>query len=320
MTTANNLTWQPTSSKENLQKRATILKVIREFFTQHNVLEVETPILAQATVTNPYIQSLQCQQPNQTTLFYLQTSPEYHMKRLLASGSGSIFQICKTFRAEEQGRLHNTEFTLLEWYRLGFDQHNLMDEMEVLLQQILHCGKANRYSYQVIFQKYLNCDPLTVEVCDLKKIAIAHHLNDPGLQDDKTEWLMYLFSFVLEPKLQDLTFVYDFPAEQASLAKLNIKDPRVASRFEVYYRGTELANGFHELTDATEQRQRFMQDRVLRKKLGYAAVEIDEKFLQALTHGLPDCAGVALGIDRLVMLSLGATTIEEIVTFPFSRA
>lgn len=306
--------WQPTASIENLHVRATIIRKIREFFTARDVLEVETPVLASNTVTNPYIESLSCHF-NKSPVLYLQTSPEYHMKRLLAAGSGSIFQICKAFRAEENGRLHNVEFTLLEWYRMGFDHHNLMDEIDILLQMLLNCTPALRYRYQEIFQKYLSIDPLSVSLTQLKSIAAENNLNDPKLNDDKSAWLMYLFSFLLEPKLQPLTFIYDFPAAQASLARLNDDDTRLASRFEVYYKGVELANGFHELTDEHEQRQRFIADLQLRKEMKLTKVAIDEKFLQALNSGLPDCAGVALGVDRLVMLVIAANAIDEVLTF-----
>lgn len=311
--------WQPTASIKNLRTRAAIIKKIREFFAAREVLEVETPVLARTTVTNPYIESLSCKFKQNPTL-YLQTSPEYHMKRLLAAGIGSIFQICKVFRAEENGHLHNIEFTLLEWYRIAFDHHALMDEIDTLMQILFSCATAERYSYQEIFQKYLFIDPLAVSLAELQTIATKNNLNDPGLSDDKTAWLMYLFSFLIETKLQRLTFIYDFPAAQASLARLNSNDIRVASRFEVYYKGIELANGFHELTDANEQRRRFIDDLQLRKKMKLPSVAIDEKFLQALNHGLPNCAGVALGIDRLVMLAVAASSIDKVLTFSSEHA
>ncbi len=311
--------WRPTASIENLHVRAATLNKIRAFFAVRKVLEVETPILAQNTVTNPYIESLSCDF-NKNAVLYLQTSPEYHMKRLLAAGIGSIFQISKAFRAEENGRLHNVEFTLLEWYRIGFDHHDLMNEMDELLQALLNSAPAVRYSYQEIFQKYLSVDPLSVSVMQLKTIAAENNLNNPGLTNDMTAWLMYVFSFLLEPKLQTLTFVYDFPAEQASLARLNNNDDRLASRFEVYYKGIELANGFHELTDANEQQQRFIIDLQLREKMKLPKLAIDKKFLQALSSGLPDCAGVALGIDRLIMLIAAAEAIDEVLSFTTGRA
>lgn len=311
--------WRPTASIENLHVRAATLNKIRAFFAVRKVLEVETPILAQNTVTNPYIESLSCDF-NKNAVLYLQTSPEYHMKRLLAAGIGSIFQISKAFRAEENGRLHNVEFTLLEWYRIGFDHHDLMNEMDELLQALLNSAPAVRYSYQEIFQKYLSVDPLSVSVMQLKTIAAENNLNNPGLTNDRTAWLMYVFSFLLEPKLQTLTFVYDFPAEQASLARLNNNDDRLASRFEVYYKGIELANGFHELTDANEQQQRFIIDLQLREKMKLPKLAIDKKFLQALSSGLPDCAGVALGIDRLIMLIAAAEAIDEVLSFTTGRA
>ena len=313
---ADSLRWQPTSSLQALRKRAAVIKVIRDFFAQRNVLEVETPMLGHATVTDPHLHSLHLQQASEQVPLYLQTSPEYHMKRLLAAGVGSIFQIGKAFRADEQGRLHNLEFTLLEWYRPGFDHHDLMREMERLLQTVLDCGKTVRYSYQAIFERCLKINPLTAVVEDLTAIAVENGLHYSDSAKDKDTWLMFLFSRLVEPQLNELTFIYDFPASQAGLAKLKVSDPRVADRFEVYYQGVELANGFHELTNAVEQRQRFNNDSLIRKRLGYPKVKLDEKFLQALTHGLPDCAGVALGIDRLVMLALGVDSIEEVITFP----
>ena len=313
--------WLPTASKENLQKRAKILQTIRNFFQQRDVLEVETPFLSQYTVTNPYIHSLACPySATNGTNFYLQTSPEYHMKRLLSAGMGSVFQICKSFRLDEQGRVHNPEFTMMEWYRVGFDHHDLMDEMDELLQTILDCQKAVRYTYQSVFLKYLQLDPLTVSVDELKNYAEQNGLNDPGLEENKDQWLMLLFSHFIEPRLQAVTFVYNFPASQASLSRIDQQDPRVCDRFEVYASGIELANGFHELADAKEQQERFESELVERQQMGNVTLEIDKHFIAALENGLPDCAGVALGLDRLVMIATLADSIEDVITFPFVRA
>jgi lysyl-tRNA synthetase class 2 len=317
----NKALWMPTASKKMLQQRAEILQKIRQFFQTREVLEVETPALSHHTVTDPHLYALSCSSSsieNQT--LYLQTSPEYHMKRLLCAKMGSIFQIGKAFRADEQGRLHNPEFTMLEWYRVGFNHHDLMDDMDELLDSILQCGHAMRYTYQHVFQYYLQVDPLSASVEALKQCAAYHGLNDPGLEDNHDDWLMLLFSHLIEPQLMDLTYVYDFPASQAVLARVNQKDPRVADRFEVYCRGMELANGFYELANAEEQRARFMAEITTRQQMGRAEIALDENFLQALEHGLPECAGVALGIDRLIMIALKATTIDEVITFPFARA
>lgn len=310
--------WIPTASKENLQQRANIMQQIRQFFAEREVLEVETPTISQHTITDPHIFPLTCNDQNNT--YFLQTSPEYHMKRLLCADMGSIFQIGKAFRCDEQGRLHNPEFTMLEWYRLGFDHHALMDEMDLLLQTILYTTSAKRITYQEIFEQYCGIDPLIATVNELKAVAQQHNLNDPGLNDDKDAWLMYLFSLLIEPQLLKPIFVYNFPASQAVLARIDKDDPRVANRFEVYMGGMELANGFYELADAKEQRQRFENELAEKQSKVDYRLKLDENLLQALDHGLPDCAGVALGIDRLVMLALQADSIEKVIAFPFARA
>ncbi|GAG97774.1 unnamed protein product, partial [marine sediment metagenome] len=202
--------WRPSASIENLKKRAQVIAQIRDFFAKRNVLEVETPLLSNATVTDVHLHSLKTQD------LYLQTSPEYAMKRLLAVGSGSIFQICKAFRDDENGRLHNLEFTMLEWYRVGFDHHQLMDEMEELLQLILSCGKAKRYSYQEIFEKFLQINPHRASAKELQNCASEHNINVDV--DDKDTWLQLLMSECIEPNLKDMVFIYDYPASQAALA------------------------------------------------------------------------------------------------------
>lgn len=312
--------WQPTASKVNLQARAKIIQAIRQFFIDRKVLEVETPALAQHTVSDPYLDSIQCDATGEQATLYLQTSPEYHMKRLLCADSGSIFQMCKSFRVDEQGRLHNPEFTMLEWYRVGFDHHQLMDEMDDLLQLVLQCNHADRMTYQQVFQKFLNIDPLHTNSAELKHCAENNGVNDPGLGEVIDDWLMLLFSYCIEPHLQRLTFVYDYPASQSALSRVNEADPRVSDRFEVYYQGIELANGFYELANAKEQRQRFIDNNKARLANGKQAVALDEMLLSALEHGLPKCAGVALGIDRLVMLALNSNSINEVIAFNFSKA
>jgi lysyl-tRNA synthetase class 2 len=301
-------TWQPTASTENLKKRAEIITQIREFFASRNVLEVETPLLSKATVTDVHLHSLKT-----TGNLYLQTSPEYAMKRLLANGSSSIYQICKAFRDDESGRLHNLEFTILEWYRVGFNHHQLMDEMDELLQLILSMGVATRYSYQEIFEKFLKINPHNVDVATLQSYAREHKIN--LAIDDKDALLQLLVSEVIEPKLKDVVFIYDYPASQAALAKIRKAKFPVAERFEVYVDGIELANGFHELQDAREQRQRFLNDLEKRQQLGYPKIPLDENFLASLEYGLPACAGVALGVDRLIMLALGVSHISQVLSF-----
>lgn len=300
--------WQPTASIENLKKRAEIIAKIREFFAARRVLEVETPLLSKSTVTDVHLHSLKT-----INNLYLQTSPEYAMKRLLAAGSGAIYQICKAFRDDESGRLHNLEFTILEWYRVGFNHHQLMDEVDELLQFILSKASAARFTYKEIFEKFLQINPHKVDVKTLQSCAREHNVD---LQiDDKDTLLQLLMSEIIEPKLKGVVFIYDYPASQAALAKIRQDEFPVAERFEVYVDGIELANGFHELQDATEQRQRFLNDLAKRKKLDYPGVPIDEDFLASLEHGLPACAGVALGVDRLIMLALGVNHISQVVSF-----
>lgn len=313
--------WQPTASLDALKTRAMLIRRIREFFHARDVLEVETPNLCHTSVTDPYIESISALvRPGQTA--YLQTSPEYAMKRLLAAGAGSIYQITKAYRQEELGRYHNPEFTMLEWYRLGFDHHQLMDEMDALLQHVTGCNPAMRVTYQALFESTLGFNPHTVSLPELKTLALKHGVNFHGELNDRDGWLQLLLTHCIEPLLGQgaPTFIYDFPASQASLARLQKTNPPVASRFEVYWKGIELANGFHELQSASEQAARFEVNNQQREHLGLKPLPIDQHLLAALEHGLPDCAGVALGIDRLIMLALNKTRLSEVMAFDFERA
>jgi len=312
-----NPSWEPTASLPILQQRAAIISQIRDFFKERHVLEVETPLLCLSTVTDPHLKSVQGTVLNET--LYLQTSPEYCMKRLLAAGSGSIFQICKAFRDEELGAIHQPEFTLLEWYRVGFDQQALMDEVADLLYFILHCEKEERVTYEEIFVRHLRIDPLSASEEELHELA-----NEYGLKElqgdvllDRDFFLQWLMSEGVEPHIgkERPCFVYDFPATQAALACLNPKDPRVGERFEVYFKGMELANGFHELRDPKEQRARFERDLKKREALGLPLIPMDEAFLSALSAGFPDCAGVALGLDRLILLATKQQKISQVMSF-----
>lgn len=247
------------------------------------------------------------------------------MKRLLAAGSGSIYQICQVFRNGELGRLHNPEFTLLEWYRTGVDHHALMDDLAALIRSCLgHKLAVEKVTYRELFLRRLEVDPLTATVSELRQQASRAGVPEvTGLDNEQRDsWLDLLMTHVLEPELgiRGLTFVYDYPASQASLARLNANDCRVASRFELYFQGIELANGFHELANAQEQRERFMADNRQRAKGGQAILPLDERFLQALEWGLPDCAGVAVGLDRLLMLQTGASSLKEVMPFPLPQA
>lgn len=305
-----------------IKARMRLYQQIREFFAERHVCEVETPLLSAATIPDANIHSLSTSWYGQT--YYLQTSPEFHMKRLLAQGSGSIFQITKAFREDETSSLHNPEFSMLEWYRVHFDHHDLMDEVDALLQTILTTHSAQRWCYQECFEYFLQLDPLQATIEQLKQCAVEMGVSTIGLQDaDRDTWLQLLMHYGIEPSLNELEqpcFIYDFPASQAALAKLSPDDPRLAQRFEVFYQGMELANGFHELIDAEEQYQRFVADNQRRQERGLATVPIDQSFIQALQHGIPSCAGIALGVDRLLMLQLAETDIGNVISFPWQEA
>ena len=320
-------TWQPSASIPNLLKRAAVMAEIRRFFTDRGVLEVETPCMSQATVTDIHLFPFQTRFVgpgySQGMDLYLMTSPEYHMKRLLAAGCGPVFQLCRSFRNEEMGRHHNPEFTMLEWYRPHFDMYRLINEVDDLLQQVLETQPAESLSYQQAFQRHLEIDPLSADKTQLREVAAKLDLsNIADTEEDRDTLLQLLFAMGVEPHIgkDKPTFVYHFPASQASLAQISAEDHRVAERFEVYFKGIELANGFHELTDAREQQQRFEQDNSKRVARGLPAQPIDQNLLDALAAGLPDCSGVALGVDRLVMLALGAEQLSDVLAFSVDRA
>ena len=318
--------WQPTANQTARVERAALYRQIRAFFEARNVLEVETPLLSQSTVSDVYLDPFVTQfayGASHPQALYLQTSPEYAMKRLLCAQSGAIYQICKAFRHEGVGRYHNPEFSMLEWYRPGYTHHMLMDEMEQLLTLTLGTNVANRLSYQRAFIEHLALDPLVCTETQLMSALRTYHIDvvsDTRLSRD--DCLQLLFSTCIEPVIGQAQpcFVYDFPVSQAALARVSAEDSRVAHRFEVYFKGVELANGFYELTAEAEQRQRFEQDNLMREQKGLPARPLDERFLAALKDGLPDCAGVALGLDRLLMLKIGATRIEEVINFPVGLA
>ncbi|HDM8424051.1 TPA: elongation factor P--(R)-beta-lysine ligase [Yersinia enterocolitica] len=318
--------WQPSAPIANLLKRAAIMAEIRRFFADRGVLEVETPTMSQATVTDIHLVPFQTRfvgpgAADGLTL-YMMTSPEYHMKRLLAVGSGSIYQLGRSFRNEEAGRHHNPEFTMLEWYRPHYDMYRLMDEVDDLLQQILDCDSSERLSYQQAFLRHLDIDPLSADKAQLREATAKLDLsNIADTEEDRDTLLQLLFTVGVEPHIgrDKPAFVYHFPASQASLAVISTEDHRVAERFEVYFKGIELANGFHELTDGDEQLKRFEQDNRSREKRGLPQHPIDMNLIDALKHGLPDCSGVALGVDRLVMLALGAEKLSDVIAFPVGR-
>ncbi|KEA54205.1 MULTISPECIES: elongation factor P--(R)-beta-lysine ligase [Mangrovibacter] len=320
-------TWQPGASVPNLLKRAEIMAGIRRFFSDRGVLEVETPCMSQATVTDVHLVPFETRfvgpGHSQGMNLYLMTSPEYHMKRLLAAGCGPVYQLCRSFRNEEMGRYHNPEFTMLEWYRPCYDMYRLMNEVDDLLQQVLECSPAESLSYQQAFQRHLEIDPLSADKQQLREVAARLDLsNIADTEEDRDTLLQLLFAMGVEPHIgkDKPTFVYHFPASQAALAQISTEDHRVAERFEVYFRGVELANGFHELTDAGEQQQRFEQDNRKRAAKGLPQQPVDVNLLEALKAGMPDCSGVALGVDRLVMLALNAESLSEVMAFTVDRA
>jgi lysyl-tRNA synthetase class 2 len=290
---------------------------------ERKILEVETPVLSHATVTDVQLDSFHSEYSSPQTSsgkkLYLQTSPEYAMKRLLASGTGAIYQISKVFRNEEQGKLHNPEFTMLEWYQSDYDHHQLMQELELFLNLFAmnHCEKI---SYGEIFLEHTGLDPHTCDINELKLMAQQHGLS--STIDERSALLDFIFSYKISSTLGSTNplFVYDYPACQCALAKLSDSTPKLAERFELYINGMEIANGFHELTDADEQLARFEQDLALRKKENRPDLSIDHLFLDALNHGLPECAGVAVGIDRLLMAMTGTKDIREVLAFPIERA
>jgi len=283
--------WQPTITQSILEKRAAIIASIRDFFKAHKVLEVQTPVLCANTATDPHIKSISLQYDqhhNKQQTLYLQTSPEFAMKRLLAADSGCIFQICQAFRNGEQGRLHNPEFTMLEWYRLDFDHHALMDETDQLLQLTLKTKPANKKTYQQIFEEHTNLNPHITSVTQLKEFAKSKriHINTP--EHNRDNWLNIIMTHLIEPQLgQDKPiFIYDYPATQAALAKIRNDQFPVAERFEVYYQGIELANGYNELTDANELAKRSQQDQQTRIKLKYDHVPTPSYLIAAMQQGL----------------------------------
>jgi lysyl-tRNA synthetase class 2 len=315
--------WQPSAPPTALQLRAKTLRQLREFFATRDCLEVDTPALSQFANPDPHIDSMPVTLQGGETR-YLHTSPEFHMKRLLAAGSGDIYQVCHVFRDGEAGGHHNPEFTLLEWYRLGWDHHRLMDEVAGLLRQLL--GQegltVETLSYQQAFMQYAGLDPLAATVEDYRQQAQLQGLK--GMEDEQDLAVLqdWLFSHLVQSHLgQDrLTFIHAYPAHQAALARLEPADPRVCRRFEVYYQGMELGNGFHELLDAAEQRARFERQICQRRAAGKTELPQDESLLAALEAGLPDCAGVAIGLDRVVMLAAGENELAAVQSFAFDKA
>jgi lysyl-tRNA synthetase class 2 len=320
------MTWRPTAALPTLALRAAALRSAREFFAERGVMEVDTAALVRHAVTDVHIHSAQVRLPGSRAPLFLHTSPEYAMKRLLAAGSGDIYQIAHVFRGDESGRLHNAEFTLIEWYRCGFTMSELMREVADLVCRLLAVASGESYaelSYSQAFQQSLGCDPLEASQAQLRDLSVKAQLDatlaDRCSRDELLDWLM---SSAVGPSLgsQRLCFVHRYPVSQAALARVDPADSRVALRFELYRRGVELANGFEELSNSREQRERFEVDLRERARRGLPQPAIDEQLLQALAAGLPPVSGVALGFDRVLMQRIGADAIAEVIPFPLERA
>jgi lysyl-tRNA synthetase class 2 len=315
--------WRPSASLALLRARAELLARIRIFFDERQVLEVETPILSTSAPSEPAIAPLPCRYQSQTSC-WLNSSPEFAMKRLLAAGTGPIYQLGKVFRNGEFGRLHNPEFTMLEWYRPGFSLDDLMTEVAALVACVSRRDwPINQLSYRELFLEHLGLDPFQAEAAQLEALARSRGIDLIAETMDRDAWLDLLLSHLLQPLLGQgaLSFVHGYPPSQAALAQLrDTPYGPVAERFELYMEGIEIANGYAELTDANEQRQRFMHDLERRRRQGLPEPRMDEHFLAALEAGLPQCSGVALGVDRLLMVLQGCTRLDEVLAFPFDRA
>jgi elongation factor P--(R)-beta-lysine ligase len=317
--------WRPSAQPAALRRRAAALAATREFFRARNVLEVETPAMVNAPVSDVNLGSIQAHLPGREGApLFLHTSPEYAMKRLLAAGLGDIYQVCRVFRGNERGRQHNPEFTMVEWYRLGFSLNDLMREVGELTRELLGARLPLEFvSYREALKRHAGLDPLDAEDAELQRAAETLGLDAAHARRAGRDQLLDLIvGAQVGPALGAgaLTFLHRYPATQAALARLDPVDPRLALRFELYHRGVELANGYHELASGAEQRQRFTADQQARTTRGLPTFALDAHLLAALDAGLPDCAGVALGFDRVLMLALNATSIDEVLAFPVERA
>jgi lysyl-tRNA synthetase class 2 len=311
---------------ERIGLRAELLASLRKFFSDRQVLEVETPLLSSSAAVDPYLSSFPVQ--TGSGMRYLQTSPEFAMKRLLAAGTGPIYQICKAFRAGESGTRHNPEFTMLEWYRPGFDLGRLMDEVEELVNLNLHRGVFQRSSYRTLFETWYGANPHSLDLEQLRLLALEYvALTEGGLDFKSADlqrsfFLDLLISHGVETRLTEPTFVFDFPVQQAALAMVS-RTPEgdlVARRFELYLDGLELANGYLELSDSAELVNRLRRDNERRRLEGLPEMPPAPELAGAMNAGIPDCCGVALGVDRLLMLMAGADSLDQVVSFPFNIA
>jgi lysyl-tRNA synthetase class 2 len=316
--------WRPGTSDKTLRLRAALLARTREFFAARALLEVETPLIGANTVTDPHLDSLVTHLAGQDKNFFLQTSPEYHMKRLLAAGSGDIYQVCKVFRNGEAGRRHNPEFTMIEWYRLSLGYLELATEVCELLAVLLDkpdYAEPEMLEYAEALERFAGLDAgdyadgKLLAALNAHDVAVPDRTHGAALQD-------LVFSTLVAPQLgkNKATVIYRYPAAQAALARLCRDDPGKAERFEVFCAGMELANGFQELTDAVEQEQRFSSDNKKRQRDKLPTIAADQRLIAALADGMPECAGVAVGFDRVVMLASGSSDIAEVMSFDITRA
>lgn len=310
--------WKPSASLERVKSRTEMYQTIRSFFQKGGVLEVETPLLGLSNSPDLNIEPFVTEMFPEKQLV-LQSSPEFFMKRLLAAGSGSIYQICKAFRKGEVGSYHNPEFSLLEWYRVGWDHSALIEEVYQLLSVLLQPLPKKQITYGELFQQFLSFNPHVASLAELEAVGKLH--GGEHLALDRDGWLDFLLSTVLFPQLDSNCYwvITDFPSSQAALSKLRQEHSySVAERFEFYYNGVELANGYHELLDQNEQCERFKQEIEARKNRELQHLELDHNFLSALPH-IPACAGVAIGLDRLFMLKERASNLQEVIAFPYER-
>ncbi len=324
--------WRPSASMMALRERAQLLRKARAYLDAQGVMEVETPMLSKSATVDVYIDSFATEfSPighGTSQLCYLHTSPEFPMKRLLSAGSGDIYSLGRVFRNGEAGGRHNPEFTMLEWYRIGMDDRRLMDDVAGLLSSVSNFKEVRRCSYGELFEEYLGLNPYIAS--DESLSQLVRDKIDIKLQGlERSDCLDLLFSKFVEPNLGSSNpkvlegyFVYDYPVTMSALARLstNSDGHPVASRFELFVNGVELANGYHELLDAEEQKKRFEEEQRMRQERGYDLYPYDKNMVSALAHGMPDCAGVAMGIDRLLMLMLGTGNIADVLAFDFSRA
>jgi lysyl-tRNA synthetase class 2 len=319
--------WKPTAASKALHLRARLNALVRKFFAERGVLEVETPVLSAAGNTDANIESFVLDFHGPTAAGparrWLRTSPEYAMKRLLAAGVGNCYELARVFRDGEAGRMHNPEFTMLEWYRIGWTHHQLMDECAELVRDAMRLAgrsvSVRESSFRQLYHDTLGIDPLTASEAELRAPLAVFDINADGLTRD--DWLDLLMTHMIQPTIpaNRVLMVYDYPKSQAALARVRPGDVPVAERFEVYLGPVELANGYRELNEAGEQRERFERDLSRRQKRGAVQPPIDERLLAALP-ALPDCAGVALVIDRLLMAMLGTDRLPDVLAFPFDRA